>query len=180
MKSFTACAITLLIASLADGKVLAPEEVASAPLIAKLPNDVAAQIKPLNVSATMLMVDNIETYQNEHPDEFIEEIPRSPIQPRVGIQYTVGNRVGADYLVAQKTDSANYGSPNDVVLTLTYPANGGQGAVVTYVLINVNQSNYNGRAFISAGGIGQRYIRIIVEAKATNYFQYQAYIYGYY
>lgn len=130
------------------------------------------------VDTTVLLVDDIDTYQKQHPQEVLIEIPLDPIQPRVGIRYTVGNRNGIDRLVAQKTDYAYYAGPTDVVLTLTYPASG-QGAVVTFVQIDVNQSTNIGRAYISAGGIGQRFIRIVVEARATTYFQYKTQIFGF-
>lgn len=134
--------------------------------------------KSFNVSSTVLLVNDIEKYKVEHPEVVIQEIPRSPVQSRYGIQYTLGNS-GEGNLVAFGYDAVSFGGPTDVVLTLNYPSNGGQGAIVSFVVINVNQSNDLGYAYVAAGGIGQRYINIIVEAKSTTYFQYQAYIFGY-
>lgn len=162
----------LLICTLAEGEILEALTVPKADSINNI------NVESFNVSATVLVVDDIERYKLQNPRVVLQEIPRSPIQPRVGIQYTIGT-IGSSRLVAQKTDSAFYSTANDVVLTLQYPASGGIGAIVAFVNINVNQDNYLGGAYIAAGGIGYRYITIIVEAKSTRYFQYQAYIYGY-
>lgn len=134
---------------------------------------------PQKLGVEMLVVNSIENYKKQHPEQKLIEIERSPQQPRVGIQYTAGNPADS-YLVAQKTDSTFFSGPNDVVLNLVYPAVGNSGAVVKYIVVNVNQSSNDGRAYITAGGIGQKNIQLVVEATATTYFQYQAYIYGKY
>lgn len=48
-----------------------------------------------------------------------------------------------------------------------------------YILIFFIQSSNMGQARIVGGGIGQRQISIIIEARSTLYFNYRAAIYGY-
>lgn len=48
-----------------------------------------------------------------------------------------------------------------------------------YYLSNLFQSSKLGRAIITDGGIGQRFFRLVVEARETYFFRYKAFIYGY-
>lgn len=66
----------------------------------------------------------------------------------------------------------------NVTTTLTYPSSGGNGAFLTYVLINCDQSSNIGQAYVTYGGINQHYIQIVVEARVTSYFNYAAFFYG--
>lgn len=82
-----------------------------------------------------------------------------------------------DRLVAQNADIYNYPARNDVSLQLTYPETGA-GAIVTFVEIICTQDNNDGIAYVVAGGIGQRFISIVVEAQQTESFAYQAQYFG--
>lgn len=139
----------------------------------------ATDEKLADTKAEILLVDDIEKYKEEHPGVVLVELDKPTQQPRVGIRYTLGNRIGGDGLVAQKSDYTSYAGPRDVQLVLTYPTSG-SGAVVTYVQVDVNQSTNLGRGYVAAGGIGQRFIQVVIEARGTTYFQYNALIYGRY
>lgn len=52
--------------------------------------------------------------------------------------------------------------------------------MVTMAQVDVEQSTNLARAFVSEGGVGQRKITIVVEAKQTLYFRYNVQIFGYY
>jgi hypothetical protein len=80
--------------------------------------------------------------------------------------------------VAQKSENQSWPTLQDVQLVLTYPQSG-SGAVVTYVIVTVNQNSAAGRGYITGGGVGQRYIQIVIEGQSTSYFNYSAQIYGY-
>lgn len=64
-------------------------------------------------------------------------------------------------------------------MNLSYPASG-VGAVITYVQVIVNQSSNSGKGYVIAGGIGQRFIHLVIEAHSTSYFSYNSQIYGYF
>lgn len=82
-----------------------------------------------------------------------------------------------DRLVAQNADIYSYPASNDVSLQLTYPETGA-GAIVTFVEIICTQNNDEGTAYVVAGGIGQRFVSIVVEAQQTDSFAYQAQYFG--
>lgn len=126
----------------------------------------------------IVLVDDIEDYKKDNPEVELEALEVPLPQPRVGIRYTLGFRQADDKLVAQKSDFTSYAGPRDVQLVLTYPSNGGQGSIVTFVQVEVNQSTNKGRGYVSSGGIGKRSIQIVIEAKKTTYFEYNASIYG--
>ncbi|XP_055601393.1 uncharacterized protein LOC129750164 [Uranotaenia lowii] len=97
----------------------------------------------------------------------------------VGTQlvYTVGKRQVGDRLVATTADSKTYSTLQDVTLNLAYPQSG-LGAIVTFAQVVVNQSSNIGKGYVVAGGIGQRFIHLVIEAHSTQYFTYNAQIYG--
>lgn len=132
---------------------------------------------PEVLQASVVLVDDINEFKAAHPDVQLIELVRAENQARASIRYTLGARVAGDTLVAKKSDFASYATPQNVKLTLTYPTSG-TGAVVTHVLVDVQQSSTLGRGYVTGGGIGQRYIQIVIEAQATTYFGYSAYIYG--
>lgn len=80
--------------------------------------------------------------------------------------------------MATSQDGASWATLQDVTLNLRYPQ-AGTGAVVSYVQVVVNQSSNQGRGYVVSGGVGQRYIQLVIEAYSTSYFQYNAQIYGY-
>lgn len=86
-------------------------------------------------------------------------------------------RLSGDRLVAQNADVYSYPARNDVSLQLTYPETGA-GAIVTFVEIICTQDNSDGIAYVVAGGIGQRFISVVIEAQQTENFAYQAQYFG--
>ena len=84
-----------------------------------------------------------------------------------------------DRLVAEEEQQFRYPNLHDVSVQMTYPEKGQQGAEVTYVEILAEQSSDIGNAYVVSGGIGQRFISMIVEAKQTNFFEFTTKVYGY-
>ena len=80
-------------------------------------------------------------------------------------------------MAAQFADTIYYPAKKDVSIQVTYPESG-TGKVVTSVDINCLQDNHDGNAYIVAGGIGQRFISIVMEAPQTERFTYNIHIYG--
>lgn len=138
---------------------------------------VASEEQPAAIEAQVEIVQNIGAFKAANPD--VELVPLDIARStRQQIVYSVGNRISGDRLVATDSNGQSWSSLQDVALTLNYPRSG-TGAVVTYVQVVVNQSSNQGRGYITAGGIGQRRITLVIEAYSTNYFNYNAQIYGY-
>lgn len=130
------------------------------------------------LNASVVIVKDINFFKISNPDLQLKELIRSSNkQTRAGIRYTLGSRVAGDRLVATLSDFVSYATPQNVKLTLTYPTSG-TGAIVTHVLVDVQQSSNVGKGYLARGGIGQRFIQIVIEAKSTTYFGYSSYIYG--
>jgi hypothetical protein len=81
-------------------------------------------------------------------------------------------------VVAHGNNKKNWSTPQNVTITLTYPSSGGNGAFLTYILINCEQSSNLGRAYITSGGIHQHNVQVVIEAQITSYFNYAAFFYG--
>lgn len=78
-----------------------------------------------------------------------------------------------------KENLVRYAKPHDVNITFSYPSNHqNYGAQLTYISIIVHQTSDIGRAYVTFGGINQRYITVDVEAKNTYSFDYEAKFYG--
>lgn len=99
------------------------------------------------------------------------------IKVQANIRYTAGQRVAGDALIGTKKDFHQYSTPQNIKLQLTVP-NLPYNKKITFVEIDVQQSSNVGRAYITDGGIGQGHIQITVEAVATTYFGYTAYVYA--
>lgn len=82
-----------------------------------------------------------------------------------------------DQLVAHTSRNQKWPSPQNVKIVLTYPASG-LGAQVTYVAIQVVQSNNLGKAYVVAGGLHQRMISVAIEAYSVLFVNYSAQFYG--
>lgn len=92
--------------------------------------------------------------------------------------YTLGSRLTGDRLVAMDNGWAQYPSKQNLELKVWYPTNG-VGAVLTYVQILITQDNGTyGRGYVTSGGIGQRYIQVVVEAWNTAFIRYDYALYG--
>lgn len=133
---------------------------------------------PERLNASVVVVKDINVFKASNPDVQLIALERTNRnQVRAGIRYTLGTRVAGDRLAATLSDFVSYATPQNVKLTLTYPTSG-TGAVVTHVLVDVQQSSNVGKGYVVQGGIGQRFIQIVIEAQSTTYFGYSSYIYG--
>ncbi|BFG00099.1 uncharacterized protein DMAD_00174 [Drosophila madeirensis] len=126
------------------------------------------------------VVKDVRSFAATRPGLKIQRLAKQPAIARGGVEsvrYTLGSRTTGDGLVAQGADVFSYPSSQDVSVQLTYPEEGA-GAIVTYVELICTQDNSEGNAYVVAGGIGQRFISIILEASQTRNFSYQAQYYG--
>lgn len=119
------------------------------------------------------------SYPNAKPLEFSFGINQRSLNARYNQNwYTLGSRVNGDRLIATDSGSAAYPSKQNLELKIWYPT-AGVGAVVSYVQVLITQDNGTaGRGYVVAGGIGQRYIQIVVEAWNTAYIRYDYSFYG--
>ena len=125
------------------------------------------------------VVDNISKYLLSNPNTTVTPLATNSNARLNQNVYTLGSRMSGDRLVAIDSGSAQYPSKQNLELTVWYPAEG-IGAVVTHVYIAITQDNgTSGRGYVVSGGIGQRYIQIIVEAWNTAYIRYSYSIYGF-
>ncbi|KAH8416853.1 hypothetical protein KR222_009121 [Zaprionus bogoriensis] len=129
---------------------------------------------------SMIVVKDVRDFAAKHPGLQLLPLAKQASVARsagVSVRYTLGGRISGDRLVAQNADVYNYAALNDVSLQLTYPETGA-GAIVSFVEIICTQDNSEGNAYVVAGGIGQRFISIVVEADQTDSFAYQAQYFG--
>uniref|UniRef100_A0A7G3AZV4 Putative transcription activator mbf2 n=1 Tax=Lutzomyia longipalpis TaxID=7200 RepID=A0A7G3AZV4_LUTLO len=131
-----------------------------------------------DVSAKIRIVDSISDFKLANPDVQLMKLDSQSVRAGKTIHYSLGGRVAGDRLVGTSRGSHSWAFPQNIQLSLNYPTNGGSGAVVTYVSIHVNQTSNQGRGYVLNGGIGQRFISIIIEANNTLNFSYNAEIYG--
>lgn len=89
------------------------------------------------VEAKLEFIKNIDDFKTNNPQLVLYPLNRVGMGKQ-GIQYTVGQRTSGDRLISQLAKNNNWGSLQDVSLTLTYPTTG-YGYVVTYVQVNINQ-----------------------------------------
>lgn len=136
------------------------------------------------VQVSIEAVPDLSAFQKAHPDLTIvpltarSEIATNDGSGRLQIVYSVGAHTSGERLVGLSSDNKSWSTQQDVRLDVQYPT-AGVGAVVTYVEVVVNQSNPQGRGYIVSGGVGQRSIRLVVEAYSTTFFSYTAAIYGF-
>ena len=74
-----------------------------------------------------------------------------------------------DVVVANGADKKKYPQLYNVSTVLTYPSSGGNGAFLTYIIINCEQSSNTGVAYVARGGVKQHFIQIIIETAYTKY-----------
>ncbi|XP_055382332.1 uncharacterized protein LOC129612652 [Condylostylus longicornis] len=144
--------------------------VATSPIIKEINDDLKVDIT---------VVEDIEEFKNTHPSLeltplFSDELQESPFGV---IRHTAGSRVAGDRLVASGSGGQSWATPQDVQLSLQYPKSG-TGAVLSYVEVLVDQSSNVGEGFIISGGIGQRHIALVIQARSTTHFNYAAAFYG--
>ncbi|KAM7350004.1 uncharacterized protein ACRADG_008702 [Cochliomyia hominivorax] len=125
------------------------------------------------------LIHDIKEFIKQHPQlKLIRLNKKAPDNHRSqSVKYTLGNRVSGDRMVGQYADTFFYPAKKDVSTQVTYPETG-TGSVVTSVDINCLQDNVEGNAYVVAGGIGQRFISIVLEATQTERFSYNIHVYG--
>ncbi|EDX18297.1 uncharacterized protein LOC6726355 [Drosophila simulans] len=128
------------------------------------------------------VVDDIHVFAAQYPGLQIQQMEKEivPGKARAGsqtVRYNMGARIPSDELVAQTANTYEFPRAQDVSLQLTYPENG-KGAIVSYVELLCTQDTQEGTAYVVAGGIGQSLISIVLEARNTKNFSYQALYYG--
>ncbi|XP_059617152.1 uncharacterized protein LOC132262046 [Phlebotomus argentipes] len=128
------------------------------------------------LSAKIQVVEDVGDFLSANPEAVLAKL--TPLRTPRAILYTLGSRVPKDRLVANARDSTSWATPQNVQLVLNYPTNG-VGANVSYVSVLVNQTSNLGAAYVLSGGIGQRQVSLLVEAKNTYTFGYLAEIYGF-
>lgn len=90
--------------------------------------------------------------------------------------YLGGRRVFGDSLKQILEETYKLDQLNDFYLELNYSTQ--NEFQITHISALVQQSSRIGSAYITDGGIGTSYIRLIFEAKRTNFFYYKIYLYG--
>ncbi|XP_016986638.1 uncharacterized protein LOC108049819 [Drosophila rhopaloa] len=133
-------------------------------------------------SSEIRVVKDIHVFASQHPGLRIQALEKEivPGKARAGsqtVRYNLGARIPSDRLVAQTADAFEYPQAQDVSLQLTYPEQGA-GAIVSYVELLCTQDSSEGTAYVVAGGIGLRFISIVLEASNTRNFSYQVQYYG--
>ncbi|KAI9581770.1 hypothetical protein GQX74_010087 [Glossina fuscipes] len=98
--------------------------------------------------------------------------------PVWAVRYMLGIKGENDHLLAQLADASDYPAKKDVSVDLLYTEKGGTGDILTYIEIDTLQDTQEGNAHVVSGGIGQRSIHIVLEAKQTERFSYNAHFYG--
>uniref|UniRef100_A0A1A9WAQ0 Uncharacterized protein n=1 Tax=Glossina brevipalpis TaxID=37001 RepID=A0A1A9WAQ0_9MUSC len=132
--------------------------------------NISENIKAQNV----LIVEDIENFLITHPSLRINSL-----QKQITTRYVLGVKGEDDHLLAQFADTLEYPAKKDVSVDLRYPEKDGiTGDILTYIEIETLQDNEDGNAYVVSGGIGQRSIFIILEAKQTEHFSYNAHFYG--
>ncbi|XP_017002407.2 uncharacterized protein [Drosophila takahashii] len=130
------------------------------------------------------VVRDIHVFAAQHPGLRIQPMDMHivPGKARAGslsVRYNLGARISSDTLVYQTADTFEFPRNQDVSVQLDYPEKpGDKSAALSYVELTCTQDASDGTAYVVAGGIGQRYISIVLEAKNTKNFSYQALYYG--
>lgn len=140
----------------------------------------AAQAVDLNSSGVKVeVVESIDVYLKANPNVTLTELNLNRNARMNQNWYTLGSRLTGDRLVAINNDWAQYPSKQNLNLNIFYPTSG-IGAVLSYVQILIIQDNGTfGRGYVTSGGIGQRYIQIVVEAWNTAFIRYDYSLYGF-
>lgn len=142
---------------------------------------VSEEPQVLGSIVTIETVPDIDAFIRANPELTVVELPSTKAevaQSRHQIVYTLGYHIANERLIGLSSDNKSWSTPQNVKLDLQYPT-AGTGGVVSYVEVVVNQSTPSGSGYLVSGGVGQRYVRLVIEAYGTTYFNYVAAIYGY-
>ncbi|XP_017871843.1 PREDICTED: uncharacterized protein LOC108619664 isoform X1 [Drosophila arizonae] len=144
-------------------------------------DSLAGVTRDADVHRDIVVVKDVRDFVAQHPGLKLQRMVKQPAARAttrsLSVRYTLGYRLSGDRLVAQGADVFHYQARKDVSLQITYPESGA-GSIVTFVELICTQDNNEGNAYVVAGGIGQRFISIVLEAKQTNDFAYQAQYFG--
>ncbi|XP_023176406.1 uncharacterized protein LOC111603160 [Drosophila hydei] len=142
-------------------------------------DSLAGVVRGADVHRDIIVVKNVRDFVAQHPGLKMQRLVKQPAgrANEQSVRYTLGARISGDRLVAQGADVFHYQARKDVSLQITYPESGA-GSIVTFVELICTQDNNEGNAYVVAGGIGQRFISIVLEAKQTENFAYQAQYFG--
>ncbi|XP_058127776.1 uncharacterized protein LOC131290424 [Anopheles ziemanni] len=144
-----------------------------------VPSSEEAQV--LRSVVTIETVSDIDAFRRANPELTVAKLPSTKAEVAEGRQqivYTLGYHIANERLIGLSSDNKSWSTPQNVKLDLEYPTVG-SGNVVSYVEVVVNQSTPNGVGYLVSGGVGQRHVRLVIEAYGTTYFNYNAAIYGY-
>ncbi|KAL9872640.1 uncharacterized protein LOC119637690 [Glossina fuscipes] len=127
----------------------------------------------------VLVVQNIEGLLENHSALRVMPLQKQrKSSPVWAVRYMLGIKGENDHLLAQLADASDYPAKKDVSVDLLYTEKGGTGDILTYIEIDTLQDTQEGNAHVVSGGIGQRSIHIVLEAKQTERFSYNAHFYG--
>ncbi|XP_017852297.1 uncharacterized protein LOC108606582 [Drosophila busckii] len=131
--------------------------------------------------AGILVANDTQVYMAQQPGFKLEPLMRQDQavarDSSYKVRYVLGGYVQGAKLVARSVEYFNHLSPQDISVQINYPESG-IGSNVTYVEILCTQNNNEGGAYLVAGGIGERLVSVIIEAKHTQNFNYQAKYHG--
>ncbi|XP_067641397.1 uncharacterized protein [Eurosta solidaginis] len=126
----------------------------------------------------VMVVKNMVEFKKSHPELCLLPLRKETGKARSqSVRYTLGGRIAGDHLIAQAADINYYQVEKDATIQLTYPQSG-TGSIVTYVEIVCEQASNDGNAYVTAGGIGQRSISIVLDASKTTFFSYNVQYFG--
>ncbi|XP_034483690.1 uncharacterized protein LOC117788875 [Drosophila innubila] len=129
--------------------------------------------------------DQIATFLSEIPDA-IKLSPEVTVQSSKArreyephtLRWTIGSRQTGDAVVYSNAQPIQwFDNFSNLKLIVTYPKTG-SGKIVTYVSIELQQSNRLFHAYVFDGGIGERNIELYVQAYHTRLFSWDIKIYG--
>ncbi|GAB0096349.1 hypothetical protein DMENIID0001_118410 [Sergentomyia squamirostris] len=126
---------------------------------------------PAEIPAEVIAVENIADFLSENPGlEVVELKAEQRAQIR---RYTLGQRVSGDRLQAVSRGSFTWPTLHNAAATVRF-----SGAIVSHVRVTVQQTSNLGRVYTISGGIGQRAIAFVIEARSTKQFIFTAEIFG--
>ncbi|XP_055309445.1 uncharacterized protein LOC129573178 [Sitodiplosis mosellana] len=145
-------------------------------------NCVECSDKALESKIEFNFVQNLTDFLAANPgiqlEQLDKEVSYDGPSSRIQLTHRLGNRINGDRLLATDSASQQWAQPQDVRLNLNYPKSG-YAEIITYLEVITEQSTNLGNAYVVSGGIGQRRISVVIEAKRTLYWQYRASIFGY-
>lgn len=149
----------------------------------------------------LTVIENFEEYLESTPEiTFAQEMEKFSHEETGKIHYRFGKRqhgllkislsrfylklnfivfpIPGDRAAHVSSNRFRYARPQTVVANITYPPTDCKGVNLSYVDLFIHQTNNLSKAFVTQGGIGQRFINIVVEAYYITDFSYKAEFFG--